>query len=445
MDPAQIKRLSQLSTYLSTSESELGYAVDFTKPYIEIRSAYLSKSMHNISQIAAADRQSGVYERGAAEFLRYMGFLTKMFTFEYDLATRLLSNPVHRTAALKGTFAPALTDFIAAGKAINAHIRRSSYQDVFMILDILERYESECNSVLEKILPRKEMDTILELMTALRGTALRSIYDFMEDVKGRKDPANPNLSNDGTVHELTSNTLSHLKRLWGWNDIVEPVLLILGNDGWNTPVTAVAEQQPLSLKSTPEGRSLLKSFFVDVLDQLNNTLQAKSKSYRKPALAVIFLLNNYNHVLRQIRSPPLNAIFDEGREARFGKLVRRQMDAYQETWKPCIENLMDVTYVRGGAIKQTLGNNEKQQIKDKFRTFNLSFEDIWRTQKTYAIPDSELRFAIIRDVKNVLLPMYSRFIEKYQGTDFTKNTAKYIRWDKDQLDRMLNQLFEPAA
>jgi hypothetical protein len=147
--------------------------------------------------------------------LNAINLISLFIKFEYDLATRLLSNPVHRTAALKGTFAPALTDFIAAGKAINAHIRRSSYQDVFMILDILERYESECNSVLEKILPRKEMDTILELMTALRGTALRSIYDFMEDVKGRKDPANPNLSNDGTVHELTSNVsvktpISHL-------------------------------------------------------------------------------------------------------------------------------------------------------------------------------------------------------------------------------------------
>lgn len=166
--------------------------------------------------------------------------------------------------------------------------------------------------------------------------------------------------------------MSHLKRLWGWNDIVEPVLLILGNDGWNNPITPAAEQQPLLLKSTPDGRSLLKNFFVDVLDQLNNTLQVKSKAYRKPALAVIFLLNNYNHVLRQIRSPPLNAVFDEVREARFGKLVRRQMDSYQETWKPCIENLMDVTYVRGGAIKQSLGNNEKQQIKDKFRVTCIS-------------------------------------------------------------------------
>lgn len=162
-------------------------------------------------------------------------------------------------------------------------------------------------------------------------------------------------------------TLSHLKRLWAWNNIVEPILVILGNDGWNNPVSSVAEQQPLVLKSTADGRIVLKNLFVDAVDQLSNTLQNKSKAYRKPALAVIFLLNNFNHVLRQIRSPPLNAVFDEGREQRFSKMVRRQMDAYQETWKPCIENLMDVTYVRGGAIRQSLGNNEKQQIKDKFR------------------------------------------------------------------------------
>jgi hypothetical protein len=102
------------------------------------------------------------------------------------------------------------------------------------------------------------------------------------------------------------------------------------------------------------------------------------------------------------------------------------------------------------------------------KNFNLAFEETLRTQKTYAIPDSELRHAIIKDIKNVLLPMYSRFVEKYviitfcvsdlivncltvsipgryQATDFAKNPSKYIRWDKDQLDRMLNQLFEPTA
>jgi Exo70 exocyst complex subunit len=47
------------------------------------------------------------------------------------------------------------------------------------------------------------------------------------------------------------------------------------------------------------------------------------------------------------------------------------------------------------------------------KNFNLAFEETLRTQKTYAIPDSELRHAIIKDIKNVLLPMYSRFVEKY--------------------------------
>lgn len=125
--------------------------------------------------------------------------------FEHELASRLLSNPVQRTAALKGTLAPALAEFLTAGRAINAQIKRSSYQEIFIILDILEKYETESFPILDKIMPRKEMDTILELITAFRGTALRSIYEFMEDVKGRKDAATPNLSSDGTVHELTSN------------------------------------------------------------------------------------------------------------------------------------------------------------------------------------------------------------------------------------------------
>lgn len=31
----------------------------------------------------------------------------------------------------------------------------------------------------------------------------------------------------------------------------------------------------------------------------------------------------------------------------------------------------------------------------------------------YAVPDTELRNQVIRDVKNVLVPMYGRFLDKY--------------------------------
>lgn len=41
--------------------------------------------------------------------------------------------------------------------------------------------------------------------------------------------------------------------------------------------------------------------------------------------------------------------------------------------------------------------------------------------------------------------MYGRFLDKYQGTDFTKNPAKYIRYDKERVDKMISHLFEPTA
>lgn len=196
-----------------------------------------------------------------------------------------------------------------------------------------------------------------------------------------------------------------------WRDTVEPLLLAIGEGGWNHAVT-YANFPDRGYGESPQGTALIKSFFADALNQLTISLQTRSRGYKKPALATVFLLNNYNHILRQIRSPPLSGVFDDSSEMQFSKLVKKQLDAYQESWKPCVENLMDVTYVRGGAIKNSLGSGERQVVKERFKNFNTEFDEIWRAQTTYAVPDPELRAQVIRDVKNVLVPMYGRFLDK---------------------------------
>ena len=79
MSSDSLKQLSQLSTYISTSEKEIGYTVDFSKPYIEIRSNYLLKSLHTLSQsVQVSERHQGIsYEKGSGEFLKYMECFTK--------------------------------------------------------------------------------------------------------------------------------------------------------------------------------------------------------------------------------------------------------------------------------------------------------------------------------------------------------------------------------
>ncbi|KAI8381097.1 Cullin repeat-like-containing domain protein [Radiomyces spectabilis] len=449
MNSHSMKQLTQLSTYIATSEQEIGYTVDFTKPYIEIRSAYLTKSLHSLAQsVQGSEKHQGAsYEKGSSEFLKYIECFVKMVKAECEFAEKILGNRSRRAAALQGSIAPALSEFTAAGRQVNANAKRLFYGDAVFVFDILEKYEKDYSSLWGDLGEEISLPQLTELASAFKLTALRCFYDFMEDVKGKKENnAFLNLSNDGTVHELTSNTLNYLKRLYVWRETVEPLLVALGDDGWHNPISpSVLNNQRGPSGESAMGAALLQKFFVDALDQLTISLQTKSRGYKKPTLATIFLLNNYNHILRQIRSPPLNMVFDEGTEMKFGRLVKKQLDSYQESWKPCVENLMDVTYVRGGSIKNAMGSAERQLIKDRFKNFNTEFDETWRAQTTYAIPDAELRNQVIRDVKNVIVPMYGRFLDKYQGTDFTKNPAKYIKYDKDKLDKMIGHLFEPTA
>ncbi|KAI8097724.1 Cullin repeat-like-containing domain protein [Halteromyces radiatus] len=413
-----MKQLSQLATYIATSVTEIGYAVDFTKPYADIRSVYMQKSLTPLSQsVQSSEKHKGIsYEKGSSEFLKYMECFVKMSKSECTFSRKILGNASQRTVALKATIGPPLAELVAAGRQLVAIAKRLPYSESVFVFDILEKYERDSKSALDSICKEYdlEMKELSDLMKTVITTALKSFYDFMEDIKGRRETSSVvNLSNDGTVNEMTSNALNYLKRLILWRDMVEPLLLCVGDGGWNQPVTDVSFDKLKFGGLSSMGTALLQKFLVDALDQLCISLQSKSRGYKKPTLATIFLLNNYNYILRQIRSPPLNAlIFDEQTEVKFGKLVKKQLDSYQESWKPCVENLMDVTYVRGGAIRNALSSTDRQMIKDKFKNFNMEFDDIWRTQTAYAIPDLELRNQVIRDVKNVIVPMYGRFLDK---------------------------------
>ena len=43
------------------------------------------------------------------------------------------------------------------------------------------------------------------------------------------------------------------------------------------------------------------------------------------------------------------------------------------------------------------------------------------------------------------MPIYNRFLEKYQQTEFSKNPTKYIRYDSQTLENMVNRLFDGSV
>lgn len=102
---------------------------------------------------------------------------------------------------------------------------------------------------------------------------------------------------------------------------------------------------------------------------------------------------------------------------------------------------MDPALIQNGVIVKTLSKAQREVIKDKFKAFNTDIEEMYKHQKSWTIPDADLRMSLLKEIKNVLLVLYVRFYERYQTLEFSKNPTKYIRYDKEQLDEMLNEFF----
>jgi hypothetical protein len=214
MTTASMKQLSQLSTYIASSEKEIGYAVDFTKPYIEIRSSFLQRSLHPLSQSVqqSEKHQGSSYERGSSEFLKYTECYTKMLESECKFAEQIMGNEQRRAAALNGSIVSATTEYIAAGKQLNAVAKRLNYTETTFVFDIIEKFDRECISYVEELSHIVSLHEILDMINAFKLTVLRNFYEFMEDIRGSRKEVNPqiNLSSDGTVHEMTSNVSSRI-------------------------------------------------------------------------------------------------------------------------------------------------------------------------------------------------------------------------------------------
>ncbi|KAJ3033862.1 hypothetical protein HK097_004708, partial [Rhizophlyctis rosea] len=115
-------------------------------------------------------------------------------------------------------------------------------------------------------------------------------------------------------------------------------------------------------------------------------------------------------------------------------------------WKPCLECLSivgDIANIPEGT--KSLSKNQREIVKERFKTFNTEFEDLYKSQKNYAVPDVDLRAQLMRDVKISLVPMYNRFYGRWANVEFTSNPQKYIKYDPESLEVMVDKFFDSTA
>ena len=86
-----------------------------------------------------------------------------------------------------------------------------------------------------------------------------------------------------------------------------------------------------------------------------------------------------------------------------------------------------------------------QAIKGKFSGFNDAFESQYNGQRVFAVTDSDLRSQLRTANVQHVVPRYEAFLATYAQVEFSSQPGKYIKYNAQVLEGMLNKFFDEMA
>ncbi|KAK2185572.1 hypothetical protein NP493_228g06031 [Ridgeia piscesae] len=333
-----------------------------------------------------------------------------------------------------------LDTLIKEGEYISAYIKRaiarndhSAVISLFPVLKHLRSMKPEFERTLEGC-QAPTRTKLVTLISTLDYTGAKVLEEFVDSIKNDPDKVS-NMPKDGTVHELTSNTIIFLEQLVEFADTAGAMLLT---------------QDPTSLQNIQNAerpKLKLAEFMTKVLSALGANLTNKSETYSDVTLRSIFMLNNYNYILKSLRRTRMLLLVhlrDPNVETYYIDHIRQQKRSYFQSWSRVLHFIQDPPATSANESMR-MKEKEKQMIKDKFTGFNKEIEDLHRVQKAYAIPDGELRESMKQDNKDFIQPKYHAFLRRYINVPFTKNIEKYHKYSEKDVSRFISEFFESAA
>ncbi|XP_058023291.1 exocyst complex component 7 isoform X1 [Ahaetulla prasina] len=385
-------------------------------------------------------------------YIHCVSAFIKLAQSEYQLLTEIIPEH-HQKKTFDSLIQESLDNLMIEGdnivSAARKAIMRHDYSAVLTIFPIL-RHLKQTKPEFDQVLQGTAASTknkLPSLITSMETTGAKALEHFADNIKNNPDKEY-NMPKDGTVHELTSNAILFLQQLLDFQETAGAMLAsqVLG-DTYNIPLDPRETSSSASSYSSEFSRRLLSTYICKVLGNLQLNLLSKSKVYEDPALSAIFLLNNYNYILKSLEKSELIqlvAVTQKTAERSYRELIEQQILTYQCSWLKVTDYVSDKNLpVFQPGVK--LKDKERQVIKERFKGFNDGLEELCKIQKAWAIPDTEQRDNIRHAQKTIVEETYATFLNRYGSVPFTKNPEKYIKYRVEQVGEMIEKLFDTSA
>ncbi|XP_075891147.1 exocyst complex component 7 isoform X10 [Nelusetta ayraudi] len=390
------------------------------------------------SNLTPLEGKDDVFDVEIDSYIHCISAFVKLAQSEYALLTEIIPEH-HQKKTFDSLIQEALDNLMLDGDNIVSAARRaimrhdySAVLTIFPILRHLKMNKSEFDNTLQGTAASTK-NKLPTLITSMETIGAKALEEFADSIKNNPDKEY-NMPKDGTVHELTSNAILFLQQLLDFHETAGAML---------------ASQEPSSVSSYTSdfNKRLLSTYICKVLGNLQLNLLSKSKVYEDAALRAIFLHNNYNYILKSLEKSELIqlvTVTQKEAESSYRELIKEQIYMYKNSWLKVTEHLAERNlpiFTPGTKLK----DKERQVIKDKFKGFNDGLEELCKIQKGWAIPDKEQRDFIRQSQKKVVSDAYRSFLQRCANISFTKNPEKYHKYRPEEVEEMIEKLFDTSA
>ncbi|KAF3947545.1 hypothetical protein CMV_026337 [Castanea mollissima] len=237
-----------------------------------------------------------------------------------------------------------------------------------------------------------------------QARAMRTGNKTLIDLENKKQNATlKKPMQSGDIHPLTQTMMNCVKLIVDYSDTQN--LLEIGED--DAQLDALRNHDSNSLKMNPLARQLLV-----LINFLESNLMKESKLYGDGALQYIFLMNNILYMKQKVKDLDLGELLGVGMFERYGP------------WSPGNKALRVV-------------------LKERFKNFNVCFEEIYRVQTAWKVPDAQLREEFRIFISEKVIPAYRSFMGRFGNqVESGRHAGKYIKYTADDLENYLLDLFE---
>jgi exocyst complex protein 7 len=416
--PTIQKKLQAIVETLN-SHNQLGMCISV---YVDVRS---SNAKQSLQALGLDYLEMSKFDDHIEQWSKHLVLAVKhLFELEYRLCREVFKNigggpDVGMRCFAKIAAQSGILAFLQFGK----HVTQSN-KDPIMLLKLLDMFASLDNLRIDfnRLFGGEDCTEIQKLTRDL----VKRIVDgacqifwqlpLQVGLQGRSSPPS-----DGSLPWLVSSVTSYCNQLLGdeYRPLLAQVLVI--HHSWKQ-------------ESYEEG--LISYQVCKIMKEIGLNLDRWSKDYEDISLSYLFMMNNHCHFWN-LKGTKLGEVMGDSWLTAHGQYTDYYAALYlRESWG----NVVTLVVTQKGAGQDL--------VKKRLKAFNEAFDERYKKQSKWIIPNENLRKKVCQHLQQAILPVYGSYMQNYrllvEQDDATPCPSKYVKYSVQNLEKLLSCMFQPT-